>query len=152
MADKLTKARRSANMARIKSKDTKPELKVRRAAHALGYRFRLHRSDLPGKPDLVFARRRKVIFVHGCFWHQHADPSCLDGRKPRSNSSYWDTKLESNLNRDRTANLELQRLGWDVLTVWECELKDDLSLAKRLTEFLGSRRVPIKTRLKEISG
>jgi DNA mismatch endonuclease (patch repair protein) len=130
-------------MARIKSKNTEPELKVRRAAHALGYRFRLHRRDLPGKPDLVFARRRKVIFVHGCFWHQHTDPACLDGRKPRSNSTYWDTKLARNLDRDRNANLELQRLGWDVLTIWECELKDERALSKRLIEFLGSRRFSI---------
>lgn len=136
MADKLTKARRSANMARIRSKDTRPELEVRRAAHALGYRYRLHRKDLPGKPDLVFASRRKAIFVHGCFWHQHPSSECLDGRRPRSNNGYWDAKLDSNISRDRQAAEQLRQLGWDLLTIWECEVKDRAVVEARLVKFL----------------
>lgn len=132
--DKLTPERRSENMRRIKSKAMKPEMAVRQLVHRLGYRFRLHRKDLPGKPDLVFSGRRKVIFVHGCFWHQHSN--CRDGRPPRSNLDYWKPKLERNLNRDITAANELKDAGWQVLIVWECETRDAEDLAKRLAAFL----------------
>lgn len=102
--DRLTRQSRSENMRRIRSKGTKPELIVRQLAHKLGYRFRLHRTDLPGKPDLVFPRRRKIIMVHGCFWHGHDDPACVDGqRKPKSNLDYWLPKLARNKARDAAA-------------------------------------------------
>ena len=137
MADKLTPARRSANMAKIRAKDTKPELLVRSMAHRLGYRFRLHRRDLPGKPDLVFPSRRAVIFVHGCFWHQHDDDACLDGRRPKSNSGYWEAKLDRNVHRDQAAQAALVEQGWRVLVVWECEASEP-ELADRLQGFLDT--------------
>src|SRR5271163_4386487 len=118
--DKLSAERRSANMRKIRSKNTAPELILRSLVHRLGYRFRLHRKDLPGKPDLVFPARRKVIFVHGCFWHQH--PGCREGRVPGSRRDYWEPKLLRNQQRDATAKTALEERGWDVLTVWECEL------------------------------
>jgi DNA mismatch endonuclease (patch repair protein) len=141
MADKLSKERRSANMARIRSKDTKPELAVRRMLHALGYRYRLHGKDLPGKPDVVFAGRKKVIFVHGCFWHQHPAEACLDGRRPKSNAGYWDPKLNRNVARDRDVLIELKDLGWKALTVWECEVKGLAKLRAQLEIFLGPQRL-----------
>ena len=131
--DRLDAHSRSENMRRIRSKDTKPELLVRGAVHKLGYRYRLHRRDLPGCPDLVFATKRKVIFVHGCFWHQHG--SCREGRPPSSNQSYWNTKLARTVARDRSAVEALLRDGWGVLTLWECELVDD-RLDERLDRFL----------------
>ncbi|WP_264212990.1 very short patch repair endonuclease [Leisingera thetidis] len=133
MADTLTPERRSANMARIRAKDTKPEMLVRRLVHGLGYRYRLHRKDLPGKPDLVFGPRRKVIFVHGCFWHQH---SCPAGRIPASRRSYWEPKLLRNKQRDAEQQAVLQAAGWQVLTIWECETKDRDALQNRLEAFL----------------
>lgn len=136
MADKVTPERRSVNMRAIKSKDTKPELAVRRLAHSMGYRYRLHRKDLPGKPDLVFAGRRKVIFVHGCFWHQHELEQCLDGRRPKSNNVYWDEKLRRNVERDFRNRQALEGAGWDVLIIWECETKDLSVLEDRLRGFL----------------
>ena len=137
MADKLTPEKRSANMARIRSKDTKPEVAVRQLAHALGYRFRLHRKDLPGKPDLVFPSRKAVIFVHGCFWHQHELAACLDGRRPKSNNSYWEAKLDRNIARDSLAQAELTKSGWRALVVWECETKNKERLQETLMAFLG---------------
>lgn len=136
MADKVTPERRSANMRAIRSKDTAPELAVRRLVHSMGYRYRLHRKDLPGKPDLVFAGRRKVIFVHGCFWHQHPLEQCLDGRRPKSNTGYWDPKLRRNVERDAHHREALKTAGWDVLVVWECECRDVASLSSRITDFL----------------
>lgn len=100
----------------------------------MGYRFRLHRKDLPGKPDIVLGPRRKVIFVHGCFWHQHE--ACRAGRIPRSNSSYWTPKLQRNVERDQAARQTLQAAGWDVLVVWDCETKDPGELARRLKRLL----------------
>lgn len=127
---------RSRIMRAIRSKDTKPELIVRRLAHKLGYRFRLHHSGLPGKPDLVFVSRRKAIFVHGCFWHSHQDRRCRNGQQPASNKSYWLPKLARTRQRDKAAITELRALGWASLVVWECQLDDKKSLAKNLREFL----------------
>lgn len=137
MADKLTPERRSANMSRIRSKDTKPEMAVRKLAHAMGYRYRIHRRDLPGKPDMVFGPRNKVVFVHGCFWHQHDLEHCQDGRRPKSNTSYWNLKLQRNVERDATHVSALHAAGWQVLTIWDCETKDLASVGRRLAEFLG---------------
>ncbi|GBF26731.1 very short patch repair protein [bacterium MnTg02] len=134
--DKLSPARRSQNMAAIKSKDMKPEMLVRRLVHGLGYRYRLHQKDLPGKPDLVFRPRKKVIFVHGCFWHQHCNPKCLDGRKPKSNSNYWGPKLDRNVQRDKSRRKQLTKMGWNVLVVWECETVKLDRLHKRIVDFL----------------
>ena len=124
-------------MSKIRSRDTKPEMVVRRVLHAAGYRYRLHRRDLPGKPDLIFAGRRKVIFVHGCFWHQHEVEACLDGRKPKSNTSYWNAKLDRNVQRDRDNEEWLVAHGWSILVVWECELRDIHALLARLESFLS---------------
>lgn len=137
--DRISPERRSANMQRIKSKGMKPELLVRRLVHSLGYRYRLHRADLPGKPDLVFAGRRKIIFVHGCFWHQHPDPECRVAHRPRSNLEYWEPKLARNMVRDANVQREMAEMGWDVLTLWECELKNAAPLTERLITFLGPR-------------
>jgi DNA mismatch endonuclease (patch repair protein) len=139
MADKLTAIERSRNMASIRSKDMKPELAARKAAHSLGFRFRLHRKDLPGKPDLVFPKYRAVIFVHGCFWHQHAEPSCLDGRPPKSNLAYWGPKLARNAARDEASRAQLEAQGWRVLVVWECETKQMPLLAGKIADFLKPR-------------
>ncbi len=128
---------RSANMRAIRSKDMKPELAVRSLAHALGYRFRLHRKDLPGKPDLVFPSRHKVIFVHGCFWHFH---NCKIGHVPKSNVAYWAPKLQRNRVRDGK-NLEaLTAEGWRSLVIWECELSDTAAIKKRVARFLDEMR------------
>jgi DNA mismatch endonuclease (patch repair protein) len=132
--DKLTPERRSENMRRIKSKDMKPEVMVRKSAHSLGYRFRLHRRDLPGKPDLVFPRLKKAIFVHGCFWHLHDD--CREGRLPSTNLAYWKPKLEGNVERDALNMARLQAAGWRTLVVWECETTDAAQLTSRLDAFL----------------
>ena len=137
MVDRLSIARRSANMSRIRSKDTKPEWTVRRLLHAEGYRYRLHGKDLPGKPDLVFNKRRKVIFVHGCFWHQHARVECSDARRPKSNETYWDAKLQKNVERDAAHLFSLRSKGWEVEVVWACETKDLDRLRARLIRFLG---------------
>lgn len=137
MADKLSPERRSVNMRAIKSKDTKPELEVRRLVHSMGFRYRLHRKDLPGRPDLVFAGRRKVIFVHGCFWHQHPATECLDGRRPKSNTSYWDLKLQRNVDRDIENRKALEGADWQTLVVWECELKDQNKLTAKIKAFLS---------------
>ncbi len=124
---------RSANMRAIRSKDMQPELQVRSIVHRLGYRFRLHRKDLPGKPDLVFPSQRKVIFVHGCFWHSHG---CKISHVPKSNVSYWGPKLERNRLRDN-GNIEaLKKAGWQTLIVWECETADVDSVQERLSMFL----------------
>ena len=118
--DKLSAERRSANMRQIRSENTGPEIVLRSLVHRLGYRFRLHRKELPGKPDLVFPGRRKVIFLHGCFWHQHS--ACREGRLPGTRSEYWGPKLVRNQERDAAAEALLKAQGWHVFTVWECEL------------------------------
>jgi DNA mismatch endonuclease, patch repair protein len=136
VADRLSPAQRSANMRRIKGRDTTPELLVRRLAHAMGYRYRLHRKDLPGKPDLVFGPRRKVIFVHGCFRHQHKD--CRAGRVPESNTGYWAPSLRRNVERDAVAQAALEARGCEVLKVLDCETRDESALSRRLSEFLDA--------------
>ena len=136
--DKIPPERRSENMRRIKSGDTSPEMLVRRTVHGMGYRFRLHGRNLPGKPDLVFAGRRKVIFVNGCFWHCHEDPECKIARLPKSNRDYWLPKLERNKHRDAENIKALKEDAWEVLTVWECETVDREFLKSTLTEFLDS--------------
>ena len=127
---------RSRIMRENRSKDTKPELAVRRLAHGMGYRYRLHRHDLPGRPDLVFPGRRKVIFVHGCFWHQHADPACKSASLPKSNRDYWIPKLERNAARDAEHLASLAESGWDVLVLWECEVRGGDGVPERIREFL----------------
>ena len=135
--DKLDAQRRSENMRRIKSKNTKPEVLLRSLLHRQGYRFRIHCKDLPGKPDIVFPGRRKVVFVHGCFWHQHQD--CREGRIPSSRQDYWGPKLKRNRERDAAAIAELRERGWEVEIVWECEV-DVLERFARLEGFLmGSK-------------
>jgi len=124
-------------MRAIRSVGMKPELLVRRLVHGMGYRFRLHRKDLPGRPDLVFPSRRKAIFVHGCFWHQHPDESCKDSRLPKSNGAYWLPKLRRNVERDAAAITSLRRAGWKTLVLWECELRAADKVAIRLRRFLG---------------
>ena len=132
--DRLTTERRSEVMSRVRSKDTAPELAVRRTAHALGYRFRLHRKDLPGKPDLIFPKSRIAIFVHGCFCHQH--PGCLKATIPRTRSEFWQAKLERNVERDAAAVRKLEALGWTVEVIWECDTNDTTALRKRLQRLL----------------
>lgn len=128
-----TPDQRSRTMRAVKSRDTKPEMFVRRLLHRIGYRYRLHRPDLPGKPDLVFPSRRKVIFVHGCFWHGH---DCTRGaRVPASNTDYWVAKIGRNVERDRRTLTQLAEAGWAALVLWECELDDGLT--RRLRKFLG---------------
>lgn len=139
MADRIDKAARSKNMRSIRSKDTKPEMIVRKLVYGMGYRYRLHRKDLPGTPDLAFRPSRKVIFVHGCFWHQHSVPHCRDGQLPRSNKDYWLPKLQRNVERDQRVRTELRRMGWGALVIWECETRDLHKLAKRIGRFLGGR-------------
>lgn len=122
-------------MARIRSRDTKPEMAVRSLVHGMGYRYRLHAKDLPGRPDLVFRPQRKVVFVHGCFWHLHRNcPKC---RPPKSKLNYWGPKLEGNAARDRKAKRLLRRLGWRSLVIWECELADLERLVHKIRKFLA---------------
>jgi DNA mismatch endonuclease (patch repair protein) len=135
--DKISVLGRSAIMRAIGSKNTKPEMAVRRLAHAMGYRFRLHRKDLPGKPDMVFPGRKAVIFIHGCFWHQHPDPSCKDSRLPKSNTDYWGPKLQRNQARDAENEAALLAQGWRVLVIWECQIKDREALSDRIKAFLS---------------
>ena len=134
--DTLTLAARSERMRRIHGKDTQPEMKVRRLVHGMGYRYRLHRKDLPGSPDLVFLSRRKVIFVHGCFWHRHPDARCRLARLPKSRLDFWRPKLENNRTRDLNNQKKLAEDGWRVLILWECELRDASDLEQRIRSFL----------------
>jgi len=135
MADNRTPESRSALMSRIGSKDTAPEIAVRKLIFSMGYRFRLHRSELPGTPDIVFIGRRKIIFVHGCFWHAHG---CKIGRAPKSHVDFWLVKLKRNSDRDRENERALRRQGWDVLTLWQCETRDVALLRRKAMDFLES--------------
>jgi DNA mismatch endonuclease, patch repair protein len=125
----------SARMSHIRGKNTKPEITVRRLAFRLGYRFRLHRRDLPCSPDLVFPSRRKVIFVHGCFWHRH---NCPTGQRAMlTRSAYWEAKFRRTRARDMRQEAELRHLGWEILVLWECQVRDEPNLVPRLNLFLG---------------
>ena len=138
--DTFSKSERSAVMRRVKGKDTAPELAVRALVRSLGVRCTLNRCELPGKPDLVFPRRRKIIFVHGCFWHGH---SCRAGRNlPSTHRAYWIPKLERNRARDAASRRRLRRMGWSVLTVWECQLRSTERLRGRISRFLALERLP----------
>lgn len=137
MVDVLTPEQRRRCMTAIRGKDTKPEMVVRRLIHAAGYRYRLHKKDMPGTPDLVFYRHRKVVFVHGCFWHLHR---CRYGQVvPKTNAEFWKKKREGNVARDKRVLRQLRVLGWDVLTIWECQTRPKrlLWLANRLERFLS---------------
>ena len=136
MVDTVSPETRSLIMARVKSKGMKPEMRVRRLLHGLGYRYRLHRADLPGRPDLVFPSRRKVVFVNGCFWHRH--DGCPRVRIPATNREYWIAKLERNHARDARNIAALQEQGWAVLMVWECQLRDLPSATQQMIAFLGN--------------
>ena len=127
---------RSAQMALVRGKNTKPEIIVRRIVHRLGYRFRLHRADLPGHPDLAFVGRRKVIFVHGCFWHRHQ--ACKSTRTPKIRVEFWKQKFKDNVRRDAAARRALATAGWRSFVIWECEVKDTNTLEKQIRRFLGS--------------
>ena len=136
MSDRISPSARSRLMGKIRGRDTRPEMFVRRLVHGMGYRYRLHRPDLPGKPDLVFRSRKKAIFVHGCFWHRH---DCAKGVSlPGTRTEFWRDKLEANRARDRLALESLRRLGWDVMVVWECEVKqaEESALKGRIRSFL----------------
>lgn len=128
----------SKSMHGNKSRDTKPELQLRKLLTELGYRYRLHPKHLPGKPDLFFSSRKKVIFVHGCFWHQHKDSKCpLKSVRPRTNSSYWNAKLDRNIERDKQHKKKLASIGLQIMIVWECQLKNPVTLSLKLINFLG---------------
>ncbi|RUZ79411.1 DNA mismatch endonuclease Vsr [Mesorhizobium sp. M7A.F.Ca.US.006.01.1.1] len=133
--DDVPDARRRL-MANVRSADTKPEMVVRRIAHALGYRYRLHIRSLPGSPDLVFPGKRKVIFVHGCFWHRHH--GCSRTTFPKTREDYWNAKFSANIARDAAQATALLGLGWSVLTIWECEIRDLLALRQRISSFLSN--------------
>ena len=132
--DPLTPAERSERMSRVRNADTKPEMIVRRLVHGMGYRYRLHSKSLSGNPDLVFSGRRKVIFVHGCFWHQHG---CRQYRMPKTRRGFWEPKLAANRERDARVRKELRKLGWSILVVWECQLRRADVLDRRIRRFLG---------------
>ena len=138
--DTLTSAQRSRNMARIRGADTRPELIVRKIAHAAGLRFRLHQRDLPGSPDLVFARWGFVVFVHGCFWHRHA--GCSRTTTPKTRTAFWSEKFERNVVRDQKVARWLRRHGWRVLTIWECQCKNPEAIRNKLLKAaaLGGRK------------
>lgn len=136
MVDSIDRDARSAVMSRVKSKDTRPEMVVRKLVFTAGYRYRLHVRSLPGSPDLVFSARKKVIFVHGCFWHRHE--TCSLARMPKSRVEFWTEKLNGNKARDEHSRNALIHAGWEVLVVWECELKHRDQLDKRIRSFLGA--------------
>ena len=134
MVDRVSEKRRSYIMSSVGSKDTGPELAVRKLLHSLGYRFRLHKRGLPGSPDIVFQKRKKAIFIHGCFWHGH---NCKYGRLPKSKTEYWEPKIKKNQERDKNNLKRLKELEWEALVVWQCELKEIDTTKMRLVSFLG---------------
>lgn len=136
--DRLSVERRSWNMSRIRGTDTQPEVRVRKVLHRMGYRFRLHRKELPGRPDIVLPRHRTVLFVHGCYWHRHQD--CRLAYTPKSHTSFWLTKLNENVRRDRRVADALRQNGWHVGVVWECQTKDLRRLTERLVEEMDLAR------------
>lgn len=139
MTDNLSSEIRSLTMSRVRGKDTQPEMRVRRLVHRAGFRYRLHRRDLPGTPDMTFPGLRRVIFVHGCFWHQH---DCGRGTRPTTNKDFWNRKLDHNVQKDKDNISTLKKLGWTVLVVWECETKDSEELEYRIKNFLEPAGVP----------
>ncbi len=132
--DVFSREKRSQIMSRISGKNTKPELVVRSLLHNMGYRFRLHRKDLPGKPDITLSKHQKVIFVHGCFWHSHTD--CPRSKRPTTSKNFWTEKLDKNVERDRESVRSLRKLGWTVLVIWTCEVNDTLKLRNKIISFL----------------
>lgn len=134
LADTLSPSERSERMSRVRGKDSAPEMKLRRLVHGMGFRYRLHVRELPGKPDLVFPSKRAVIFMHGCFWHRHE--ACKLARLPKSKLDFWRTKLEANKERDLLHKRQLRELGWRVLVVWECEMSNIQQVATRVRDFL----------------
>jgi DNA mismatch endonuclease (patch repair protein) len=134
VADNITPQIRSSIMSRVKGRNTKPERTVRKLLHAMGYRFRLHRKDLPGKPDIVLPKYQSVIFVHGCFWHGHE--GCKRAARPTSNIEFWNSKLDSNIKRDAEAQKNLKEQGWKYLVIWQCEMRNLTTLQARLKQFL----------------
>jgi len=134
MTDVFSKEKRSWIMSRVKGRDTKPEMLVRSFVHRMGFRFRVHRRDLPGNPDIVLPRHGKVIFVHGCFWHGHE--RCPRSKRPTTNKSFWNKKLDANIERDKRFQRELRRMGWKLLVVWQCETHNPEKLLGKLERFL----------------
>lgn len=134
MVDRISPEARSRNMSKIRNADTGPEMAVRRMIHSMGHRYCLHRRDLPGCPDLIFPSKRKIIFVHGCFWHRH--PDCKYAYRPKSRTEFWMNKLESNRLRDERNLEELGKTGWECLVIWECEITDTESLREKISAFL----------------
>ena len=132
--DRISREHRSWNMSRIKSGNTKPEIVVRSLLHNMGYRFRLHRKDLPGKPDIALPRYNSVIFVHGCFWHRHKE--CKNASNPKTKKTFWREKFKANVNRDRKVQKELKSMGWRILIIWECELAEVDSVINKLEDYL----------------
>jgi len=137
MTDKFDKETRSRIMAKVAGKNTEPETAVRKLIWQMGFRYRLHDKNLPGKPDIVFSKKKKIIFVHGCFWHNHI--GCKMATMPQSNADYWQAKIQRNVNRDKTNIAKLESMGWQVLIVWECELKDIETLKSKLLCFLTGK-------------
>ena len=133
--DVVTRERRSWMMSRVRDRDTTPEILVRSTIHRMGFRFRLRRKDLPGNPDIVLPRHKKIVFVHGCFWHQH--PGCSAAKRPQSNKEFWNAKLDANVVRDERNKSLLEQMGWYLLVLWECELKVSTRLNESLGDFLG---------------
>lgn len=134
--DVFSREKRSQIMSRVSSKNTKPELVVRSLLHGMGYRFRLHRKDLPGKPDITLPKYQKVIFVHGCFWHGHTD--CPRAKRPKTNHSFWREKLDKNIDRDKESIENLNNLGWAAMVIWTCEVNDKIKIENKLLSFLKS--------------
>lgn len=137
--DTLSPSERSERMSRVRSAHTKPEMLVRRLIFGMGYRYRLHRKVLPGKPDLVFPSRKKIIFVHGCFWHQHSDPACRLSRTPKTRLDFWIPKFLANQKRDATVLRDLEESGWQVLVIWECQLQEIRALRNKIKAFLSDQ-------------
>lgn len=135
MVDLFSEEKRSWIMSRVKGRNTKPEILVRSMIFRMGYRFRLHKRDLPGTPDIVLPRHGKVIFVHGCFWHGHR--GCSRSKRPENNKLFWDKKIDGNIKRDELHCLQLRELGWKILVVWECETKYPAKLSQKLEVFLN---------------
>ena len=144
MTDIVETKCRSKMMARIRGRDTAPELAVRRIAHRMGLRFRLHRKDLPGRPDLVFPKHRLAVFVHGCFWHRHE--GCRHASTPKSRTTFWTEKFAANVERDARQEAALRTLGWRVLVIWQCETRDEAAVERRLAELIGGDRATSERR------